>query len=241
MGQRDLGPPVAGISVVDVALRRSDEERADSHFHSEGGQGMSENWINFVKFLRKRRSRGELEQVNQEFSSGRLKVDSPELVPAAIAISAVDIGKKVPPPPTEQQLAKLDDWISEVIAEHRRSSQNERWARELRGLPRNSGNGKAIGPMRLQKSRYGRDELLHRLQDVIKRHNDKLGEFERRYLDPHFRFYIPVKDGGISNKQVVLLAGMIVGNNDERSFEENWKIVSGELEKISSPQQAAED
>jgi hypothetical protein len=188
-------------------------------------------WTRYVKVVRKCRQRGELETLEEGLTSGKVAEESPDLLRAAIALSRADIGKSVPPPPTAQEMADLEAWAANVEAKHKRNAEYEKLDRKLRGLSPNRGNGKAIGPARLQKSKFSKDELLQRLRYVMDLHDEKHMGFERRYLDPNNKYHIPVCDGGISNKQVPFLAGFIVGNNDERSYDDNWKIVSEYLSR----------
>lgn len=184
-------------------------------------------WRRYVRVARNWRRSGKLEKFEEAFAAGNgPKVEFPGLLRAAIALTRVNIGAAVPPLPTEGQLADVASWIEDVVTEHERNSQNTRWARELRGLPRNADNGKSIGPARLQKSKYPPEELLQRLRFVIAQHDEKLGGFEFRYLDHKSRYYINNKNGGISNKQLVFLANFITGNTDERSTEAVHKIVA---------------
>lgn len=201
--------------------------------HASGsGDPQQQVWPRYVRVARNWDRRGKLEEFQDAFAAGEgPDVDFPELLRAAVALTRVDIGKTVPPIPTDAQVADLDTWLEEVAAEHRRNVKNKRWERELSGLPRNGGNGKSIGPARLQKSKYPPEELLRRLRFVIARHDEKLGGFEFRFLDHGSRYYINNEEGGISHKQFVLLANFIAGNNDERSTEATRKIVTDFLEQ----------
>ncbi|MCK1354649.1 hypothetical protein IVB56_27270 [Bradyrhizobium sp. CW7] len=234
-------PPAGGTSGGDQELTivvrpdsNTPEARAQvilaEEAHAPSGGDPQQVWPRYVRVARNWHRRGKLKEFVEAFAAGEgPDVEFPELLRAAVALTRIDIGKTVPPLPTDAQFADLDLWLEEAAAEHQRSVKNQRWERELRGLPRNGGNGKPIGPARLQKSKYDREELLRRLRLVIAQHDEKLGGFERRYLDHASRYYIPVRDGGISNKQLVFLANFIADNAEERSTEAAWKIVSDYL------------
>jgi hypothetical protein len=180
-------------------------------------------WRRAVKCVRLWRQRNELDEFKADLDSDRPpKVADRALMRAALALTQVDIGAWIPAAPTVEQLSNLDAWVEQVEADHRRNTRNRKWERELLGLPK-GGNGK---PVRLQQSKYSQDELLQRLEHVIAWHDNNSRGFQRRFLDPNCKkYFIAVEDGGIANKQVKFLANMIVGNTDERPFEESWKIV----------------
>jgi hypothetical protein len=81
-----------------------------------------------------------------------------------------------------------------------------------------------------------------RLEWVIAEHT-KRGEFRREDLDHRSKHYISDHDGGISNKQIVLMANLIVGQQEKRPYDQNWKIVTDWLRerqsKNPSPEAAA--
>ena len=63
-----------------------------------------------------------------------------------------------------------------------------------------------------------------RLEWVIAEHT-KRGEFRREDLDHRSKHYICDRDGEISNKQIVLMANLIVGRQEKRPYDQNWTIV----------------
>lgn len=197
------------------------------------------SWRNYLKFARKLYRRGELEKLGTAIREGNgPELEDCRLMQAAILLAPAKIGRWLPTAPTAEQLADPEAWVAKVMEDYTRRSQNVQWERELEGLPRNGGGvGKPIGPARLQKSKYDKEELFRRLRFVIAEHKEKHGGFERRYLDHRSPYYISAANGGISNKQVTFLANEIVGNTAERSFDQNWTIVCKELaEEVSSPQ-----
>lgn len=197
----------------------------------------------YGRFTRNLDRRGELEKLETAIRDGDgPELEDRELMQAAILLARAKIGRWLPTAPSPDQLADPEAWVARVLEEDKRRSQNLRWERELEGLPRNGGGGKAIGPARLQKSKYDKEELLRRLRFVIAEHKEKLGGFERRYLDHRSPYYISAANGGISNKQVTFLANEIAGNTDERFFDQNWTIVCKELaEEVSSPQPVTDE
>jgi hypothetical protein len=163
-------------------------------------------------------------------------VDDPQLMPTALELvsnmAAAGVHKwDWLPAPGADDLADPAAWVARRLAE-RRSEQNaaER-DRRLRqkearafGQPGPTGNG-AINPVHEQQSKHTLDELARRLEFVMAKHQAEHGEFKREWLDHRSDFYINARDGGISNKQAVIMANAIVGRQERRSFDENWKIV----------------
>jgi hypothetical protein len=152
-----------------------------------------------VCLARKLQRNNQLAAFEEELNSGSLDLGSPDFMRAAIALVRVKIGRNMPPTPTDAQLGDINGWIAGLMAERKRQTWAEKHSREL--------------------------ELLCRLESVIARHEAEHGGFERRQLNTNNPFYIRVEDGGISNMHIVCLANFIAGNNDERSFDDNCKIV----------------
>jgi hypothetical protein len=82
-----------------------------------------------------------------------------------------------------------------------------------------AGNG-TINPVHLQQPKRSLEEMGRRLELAMSQEG-----FEREWLDHRSPHYISDRDGGISNKQVVLMANLIVGRQEKRPYDQNWKIV----------------
>ena len=106
-----------------------------------------------------------------------------------------------------------DTWISGVAG--------ARAGVLMRGLPRPG------TPSYLQQSKYSLEQLGQRLEWTKGAHEAAGREFRRELLDHRSPHFIKVPQGGISNKQVVIMAGMITGQRQRRSFDDNWNIVMG--------------
>jgi hypothetical protein len=139
------------------------------------------------------------------------------------------------PAPSTEDLADPASWVTRRLAQ-RRSEQNDaerdrrlrqKEARAFgqRGL---TGNG-TINPVHEQRSKHSLEELARRLEFVMAKHQADHGEFKREWLDHRSNFYIHDCDGGISNKQVAIMACEITGSRSRRAFDENWKIVTDYL------------
>ena len=55
-------------------------------------------------------------------------------------------------------------------------------------------------------------------------------------LDHRSKYYIADRAGGISNKQIVLMANLIVRRQEKRPYDENWNIVMEWLRKRRAEQ-----
>src|SRR5262249_21640415 len=117
------------------------------------------------------------------------------------------------PPPSPEDLANPADWVARRLAAQRAAQdeanrirrQQEKLAR-AQGRSRSAASG-TINPIHLQQSKHDRDELARRLEWVIDEHT-KRGGFRRENLDHRSPHYITDAKGGISNKQIVLLANL---------------------------------
>jgi hypothetical protein len=162
--------------------------------------------------------------------------DDPQLMPTAIALvsgmAAAGVRKwDWLPPPSAADLADPAAWLARRLAERRSEQNDAERDRRLRqkearafGQPRPAGIT-AINPVHEQHSKHSLDELAKRLVSTMAKHEAERGEFKREWLDHRSEFYIPASDGGISNKQVAIMACEITGSRARRSFDENWKIV----------------
>jgi hypothetical protein len=102
-------------------------------------------------------------------------------------------------------------------------------ARALGQVPP-AGNG-TINPIHLQQPKRSLEEMGQRLERAMSREG-----FEREWLDHRSPHYISDRDGGISNKQIVLMANLIVGRQEKRSYDENWTIVTNWLHSRQAQQ-----
>jgi hypothetical protein len=165
-------------------------------------------------------------------------VDDQQLVPTALALVSGMATAGVRrwnwlPPPSADDLADPAAWVARRLAERRFEQNDAERDRLLRqrearafGQAQPAGNG-TLNPVHEQRSKYGLDELGDRLEQVMAKHRAERGEFRREWLDHRSKpFYIPVRNGGISNKQVTIMAGEITGRRERRTFEESWKIVT---------------
>jgi hypothetical protein len=134
------------------------------------------------------------------------------------------------PPPNAADLADPATWASQRLAAQRVAEDEAEHVKRLDraiaralGGPQSAATG-TINPVHLQQSKHDLDELARRLEWVIAEHT-KRGPFRREDLDHRSPHYISDRAGGISNKQVVLMANLIVGRQEKRSYDQNWKIV----------------
>jgi hypothetical protein len=136
------------------------------------------------------------------------------------------------PAPQAEELADPAGWAARRLAEQR-VVQNEaerirrgqqKLARDL-GLPRPAGSGSGK-PIYQQEPKRSLDEMAQRLEQVMRREG-----FQRQWLDGNSEHYIRDADGGIGNKQIVLFANLIVGRQEDRPFDENWRIVTDYMQE----------
>jgi hypothetical protein len=132
------------------------------------------------------------------------------------------------PPPSDDELADTTAWAAQRLTSRRAEQDaadllrrlNQKAARALGLAQPGSGTG-TISPVHLQRLKYSLDQLADRLERAMSRPG-----FEREWLDHRSRNYVRVSNGGISNKQVAIMAGEITGRRERRTFEENWKVVT---------------
>jgi hypothetical protein len=190
-------------------------------------------WRNYCKIVLKLQRSGKLAEFQNELSAGRLpRVAEPRLMTAAIhLVSGLAAAEVRPwdwlPAPSADELADPAAWAAQRLAAQRTSQEDaERirgWDRMLArafGEPRSTGNGSGKA-VHLQRPRRSLDELTQRLEQAMSRPG-----FQRQWLDPHSPHYVSDARGGISNKQVILMAHLIVKQEEQRSFDDNWKIVT---------------
>ena len=116
-------------------------------------------------------------------------------------------------------LADSAAWATRRLAE-RRAEQDaadrpRRWDSKIaRAFGQSQpGSGGTINPIHLQQPKHSLEEMGQRLEWVIAEHS-KRGKFRREDLDHRSKHYISDRDGGISNKQIVLMANLIVGRQE---------------------------
>ena len=116
-----------------------------------------------------------------------------------------------------RRIADPAAWVTRRLAE-RRTEQDaadrpRRWEGKIArafGQSQPASNGGQINPIHLQHPKHSLEEMARRLEWVIAEHA-KRGEFRREDLDHRSPYYISDRDGGISNKQIVLMANLITG------------------------------
>ena len=135
------------------------------------------------------------------------------------------------PAPSVEELADPAAWAERRLAERRVvQDEAERIRRQQQkvarafGQPPSGGSG-TINPVYLQKLKYSLEELARRLEQAMSKEG-----FRREDLDHRSPNYISVAKGGISNKQITIMACMIAGRAP-RSFDESWNIVTDFLDK----------
>jgi hypothetical protein len=144
------------------------------------------------------------------------------------------------PAPTADDLEDPGAWVARRLTNRRCEQDEAERDRRFRqkearafGQPGPTGNG-AINPVHEQQSKHSLEELAQRLEFAMSR-----AGFKREWLDHRSPNYMPDRDGGISNKQIAIMASEITGRRERRSFEENWDIVTGWLRerRIEQPTQ----
>ena len=134
------------------------------------------------------------------------------------------------PAPSEGELAQLEDWAAQRLADRRTEQDREDEERRLLQKQarafgeRPAGNG-TINPVHRQRSKYSLDQLMQRLHDTIAKHKAAGREFTHALLDHQSDHYIRVQDGGISNKQVIIASCEISGRQERRPFDEHFEVV----------------
>ena len=155
----------------------------------------------------------------QELQAKHLQMDE-RLVSTAVELVAGVVEDGVRrwdwlPPPNDAELAEPSAWVAQRLAA-RRAEQDE--AERDRRLRQEDGpRVRAVG------SNWHRRNKLELLD----------------HKSPH---YINARDGGVSNKQITIIANDIVeqrgGRREPRSFDENWKIVMDRANE-QQPEEAA--
>jgi hypothetical protein len=142
--------------------------------------------------------------------------------------------------PDEEQLSDdtwQDTWVAEQVAKAqeraKQAEEDRRWANRIARQRRKAGLGTGTGkgvPIHLQRSKYTLDQLADRLEATIAKHMSERGEFKVAWLDPGRRNhrFIPSTDGGLTNKHLTHLAGMIAGRA-RRTPEEELDIATAWL------------
>jgi hypothetical protein len=135
------------------------------------------------------------------------------------------------PAPSDAELAEPEVWATRRLA-HRRVEEDEaererrfrqKAARAFRQSP-SVGTG-VVNPVHLQRSKHNLDELAQRLEYTKSAHEAAGREFTPKLLDHRSLHYIKTRNGGISNKQVIIMACEITKQRERRPFDDNWQIV----------------
>lgn len=188
------------------------------------------------------RTKRDLSQLAHDLEQGAAGVDDAELAKAAVALVRATRTEGVtswtwPPCPTQDELIDLDDWLAEQLSAAQVEAETAKDQRRVRDRLRKAGLCTQAGgpgvPLRKQRLKITLDEARTRLVSVIKAHQVRTaGQFRREWLDPKYPYYIADRDGGLANKQITLMANEIIGNNDERSFDESWEIVAEDMRTL---------
>jgi len=174
----------------------------------------------------------QIAQFVTDLHAGRVpQVTEPAMMTAAISLVSGMSGAGVKrwdwlPAPSVEELADPAAWAERRLAERRvvqdeaeRIRRQQQKAARAFGQPPSGGSG-TINPVYLQKLKYSLEELARRLEQAMSKEG-----FRREDLDHRSPNYISVAKGGISNKQIAIMACMIAGRTP-RSFDESWNIVT---------------
>jgi hypothetical protein len=202
-------------------------------------------WEKVLEIVRKLRRYKKMDSFLEDWRNGKRKftIEPEELIDVAerliVAFEAAGVRpSKWPSAPTGEQLRDLDEWIAACVAnvETKRSGYESIVDRALGIEQAPTGQ---INPVYLQKLSISREKFFGQLRALIARHREENdGVFHREWLDHKSKKYIKVKDGGISNKQITIMACEIAGQKP-RLFEDSFKIVLAELAKLDEPKAAA--
>jgi hypothetical protein len=205
-------------------------------------------WLGYCTFAARLHHRKELTKFLDELRAGRCSdVEDRELfeLAAALVVAAAEAGLRVPDwgsPPSAEELGS-PTWVAGRVVTERANQEaagrRKRWGQGLAralGEPRPPGTWGTINPVYLQKSKHSLEELARRLRQALERPG-----FQREWLDHRSPNYVPVGKGGISNKQVTIMAGLITGRQEPRSFDETWAIVTNWLLEQHAKQPRPED
>jgi predicted DNA-binding transcriptional regulator AlpA len=193
-------------------------------------------WQGYCRLAVALHRRGNAAEFKTDLLAGQIPtVTDTALMQAALALVAGMSAAGVKrwnwlPAPTRDELADPEAWAARRLIDRRAAQDAEgsgRWdaqvARALRQPPTAKGT---INPVHLQQSKYDLAELARRLEWTIAKHKAERGDFKREWLDHRSQHYISDAAGGISNKQVSIMAGEITGSRSRREFDANWKIVT---------------
>ena len=147
---------------------------------------------------------------------------------------------KWPAAPSDEQMKDADEWVGECVAEARDEQAAAKRQRGVRNVMNHvlvrAGDEPApskINPVYLQRSKFSLEQLAERLTNTMARHQAEHGEFRHEWLDHKSKRYINNNDGGISNKQIQIMANLIEGRQQQRRFDDNWSIVTNWLAQRS--------
>jgi hypothetical protein len=234
--EQEVEVVVAAEPAVQTDVQQTDAAAEPATFPPIPNGVREDFWQSAEKVRRTR----DLSQLAHAIEEGWSAVDDVELAKAAVALVRHLRAERVtnwswPPCPTVDELAAQDDWLAQRLSAaqaEQQAGQKERQARNrLRqaGLSSQPAGGPGV-PVRLQRLKITLDEARERLAHVVKTHEERTGgQFKREWLDHRYPHFITNADGGLSNKQIVLMANEIAGNNDERSFDESWAIVTEDM------------
>jgi hypothetical protein len=224
--------------VTEVATKRDDHESSneptntstDAATNTAALTEWDKNWQGYCKFAVGLRP-DQWAQFQTDLQNGLAPQVDPVLMAAARALVANMVAAGVRrwdwlPAPCADDLSDPAAWAARRLAERRAeqdaAERSSHWQRKLaraQGQAAPAGNG-TINPVHLQQPKRSLEEMGRRLELAMSQEG-----FEREWLDHRSPHYISDRDGGISNKQVVLMANLIVGRQEKRPYDQNWKIV----------------
>jgi hypothetical protein len=193
-------------------------------------------WQGYCRLAVTLQRRGNTAEFKTDLQTGQIpRVAEPLLMETALALVAGMPAAGVKrwhwlPAPTADDLADPSGWVARRLTEQRAAQdgagRNGRWDAQVAQALREPRVGKGtINPVHLQQSKYELDELTRRLNWTKAKHQAEGRGFKREYLDHRSPHYVRVSSGGISNKQVTIMANTIAGVKQRRSFDQNWNIV----------------
>ena len=198
-------------------------------------------WQGYCKFAVGLRP-DERVQFQTDLQNGRAPQVDPALMAAAGALVAGMADAGVPrwdwlPAPSTEDLSDPAAWAARRLAARRAeqdaAERSAAWQRKLaraQGQTSPASNG-TINPVHLQQPKRSLEEMGRRLRRAMSREG-----FKREWLDHRSPHYISDRDGGISNKQIVLMANLIEGRQEKRPYDQNWTIVTNWLRSRQAQQ-----
>jgi len=204
--------------------RRQDDRRTAERTTAEIAPTTRDTlWPKYCRIALNLRRSNQAAEFEADLHAGRQpRITEPALMAAALNLVAGMAAAGVRqwdwrPAPDSADLADSVAWAAGRLAEQRTAQDeaertrrlDQKIARVLVGS-QSVGTGQ-INPVYLQRSELSLDELKQRLEWTKAKHEAEGREFRRQLLDHRSDSYIPVCDGGISNKQITIMACEITG------------------------------